>query len=132
RRDRLGHRVEHRHAVHLAAALARRDAAHDLRAVGHHLLRMERAVAAGDALDDQARALVDQDAHAGTSCAFSITMRTASSMLVVAPSPFSFRICRAFSSFVPVRRMTSGISSGETLSDATMPFATSSQRVMPP
>ena len=39
-------------------------------------------------------------------------------MLVVAPSPKSWRICRAFSSLVPVRRMTSGTGSGEAVSPA--------------
>ena len=84
---RLGDAVEDRHAVHLLPALAGRDAGHDLRAVAHHLLGVERTVATGDALHQQARAPVDQDAHARTSCAFAITARTPSSMLVVAERP---------------------------------------------
>ena len=38
----------------------------------------------------------------------------------------------AISSFVPVRRMTMGILSGFAFVAVTMPFATSSVRVMPP
>ena len=44
-------------------ALARRHAADDVGAVGRGLLGVERALAAGDALDDEARVLVDQYSH---------------------------------------------------------------------
>ena len=46
--------------------------------------------------------------------------------------PFSCRIFIAISSFVPVRRMTIGTLSGFAFVAVTMPFATSSVRVMPP
>ena len=46
------------------AALARRDAAHHLGAVGDRLLGVERAVLAGETLADDLGGLVDQDGHA--------------------------------------------------------------------
>src|SRR5262249_54036311 len=128
----LGDAVEDRHAVHVLAPAPGRHAGHHLGAVGQHLLGVEAAVAAGDPLHDQARVAVDQDAHAATSCALAITVRTPSSIDMVAARPFSERIFRASSSLVPVRRMTRGTCSGELSSDCTMPRATSSQRVMPP
>ena len=62
---RLGDGVEHRHVGELGigmlgAALARRHAADDLRAVGQRLLGVERALAAGDALADDLGVLVDE------------------------------------------------------------------------
>src|SRR3569833_1361884 len=44
-------------------ALARRDAAHQVRAVLDRLLRMKRALLAGETLADHARVLIDQDGH---------------------------------------------------------------------
>src|SRR5690606_24466916 len=55
--------VEHRQAEVLAAALARRHAADDLGAVVDHLLGVEGALGAGEALDDDLGVLVDQNAH---------------------------------------------------------------------
>src|SRR5439155_22135682 len=103
-------------------------------------LRVESAVAAGDALDDEARVPVDQDAHTGTSWALAITARTPSSIEVVAERPASARILRAAASLVPVNRITSGTESAAEgapspeapWSAVTIPRATSSQRVMPP
>ena len=57
------HRVEDRPALVRRAALARRDAADDRRAVGGRLLGVKRAFAAGQALDDQARRFIDQNRH---------------------------------------------------------------------
>ena len=64
-RDRLGDGVEHRHAVDVAAEPARRHAADDLRAgaVVEALAREVDGLAPGDALDDERRLGVDQDAH---------------------------------------------------------------------
>ena len=59
RRD-LAHGVVHGHAVHVAAAAARRDAADDLRAVVEALAGHVHGLAAGDALDDEGRVLVDR------------------------------------------------------------------------
>ena len=65
-RDRLGDGVEDRHAAveGRLAALARRDAGDDVRAVLEHRGRVELALAAGDALDQEPRLAVDEDAHA--------------------------------------------------------------------
>src|SRR2546426_1378835 len=59
-----------------------------LRAVADHLSRMERSVAAGDALHDEAGVLVQKDAHA-PACATACF--TASSMSVRAENPASVR-----------------------------------------
>ena len=56
----LAHRVEHRNAVHARAALARRHAGHNFGAVSYGLLSVERALAAGDALDQQTRVFVNK------------------------------------------------------------------------
>ena len=55
--------VEDRPALVRRAALAGRDAADDRGAVGRGLLGVKRAFAAGEALDDQPRVLVDQNSH---------------------------------------------------------------------
>src|SRR4030095_11126438 len=119
--------------VELLAALAWRHTGHDLRAVLDHLARVEGSVAARDALDNDRRALVDEDAHAALPPVASCTARcTASSMSVMAEKPFSVRIFTAISSFVPVRRITIGTLSGFCFVAVTMPLATSSVRLMPP
>src|SRR5438034_11846106 len=64
-RDRFLHGVEDRPSQMLAAALPRGDAAHDVRAVRDHLPGVEGALVPGKALDNDARLLVEQDAHAG-------------------------------------------------------------------
>ena len=53
-------------------------------------------------------------------------------MSVRAEKPAFVRISMASASFVPVRRITSGTLSGNCLVACTMPFATSSPRVIPP
>ena len=66
-RDGLVDGVEDRHAVDVAALAPGRDAADDLRALAvvQALARQVDRLAAGDALDDEGRGLVDEDAHAG-------------------------------------------------------------------
>jgi hypothetical protein len=59
--------VEHRQAEMGAPALAGRDAADDVGAVIQHLLGVEGALVAGDALDDDRGGLVDEDAHGAVS-----------------------------------------------------------------
>ena len=61
--DRVGDGVEDRDALDVLAALAGRDARDDVRPVGAVAERVERALAAGDALDDEARVAVDDDRH---------------------------------------------------------------------
>ena len=62
-RDGLGHRIEDGPALVRRAALARRDAADHGGAVRRGRLRVERALAAGEALHEQACRLVNQDCH---------------------------------------------------------------------
>ncbi len=62
-RHRVGDGVEDGHAVGVLAALAGRDAGHDVGAEGAHLLGVEAALTAGDALDEDAAGAVDEDAH---------------------------------------------------------------------
>ena len=61
--DRLGDRAEDRDALDVLAALARRHAGDDVRAVGAVAQAVEAALAAGQALDDEPRVAVDQDRH---------------------------------------------------------------------
>ena len=65
--DRLVDGVEDGHAVHVAALAPGRDAADHLRALAvvQALAREVDRLAPGDALDDEGRGLVDEDAHAG-------------------------------------------------------------------
>ncbi len=53
-------------------------------------------------------------------------------MSVSAEKPAAVRMRTASASFVPVSRMTSGTWRGNCCVACTMPFATSSHRVMPP
>ena len=55
--------VEHRDAFDVLAALAGRDARDDVRAVGLVAEAVEAALAAGQALDDEPRVVVDDDRH---------------------------------------------------------------------
>src|SRR5205085_1986628 len=131
----VGDGVEDRYgALELLPALSWRHAGHDASAVLDHLLCVKRSIAAGDPLDHQRRILVDEDAHAACPpfVASSTAFFTASSMSFDAEKPFSWRIFIAISSLVPVRRMTMGTLSGLSFVAVTIPFATSSVRVMPP
>ena len=62
-RDGLLDRVEHGKAVDLGSAFARRDAPDHRRAVRPALLAVKEPSLAGDALADDSRVLVDQNAH---------------------------------------------------------------------
>src|SRR2546428_471655 len=134
--DLVGERSAARHHAHPARAaeqlpaFAGCGARPHLGAVADHLPRVERSVAAGNALHHQAGLLIDEDAHAAF--ALATACFTASSMSVSAGKPACVRIWTASSSLVPVSRMTSGTLSGNWRVAWTMPLATSSQRVMPP
>ena len=62
-RDRVGDRVEDRDPLDVLAALPGRDAGDDLRAVALVAEAVERALGAGQALDDELRVPVDDDRH---------------------------------------------------------------------
>src|SRR5439155_14666037 len=129
---RLRHGVEHGDdALEQLAALSRRHARDHPGAIGDHLLGVERAVAARDPLDDEARGLVDEDAHAAP-FALATACFTASSMSVSAGNPACFRISIPSRSLVPVSRITIGTLTGNSRVPCTMPLATSSERVIPP
>src|SRR5205085_11342447 len=101
------------------------------RAVLDHLLRVERSRAAGDALHEQLRALVGEDAHDALPFVTASTIFFAPSAIVDAAMiarPLSFRILRPSSTFVPSRRTTSGTFSPSCFAAATTPFAITSHR----
>src|SRR5664280_2148538 len=143
------HAVEHRHAVDDLAALAGRRAGDHVGAGGAHAARVEGALAAGDALDQHAAGLVDEDGHQSASppaaCppaaasadafAAATTRRTASSALgaTVRPSSAaSASTSRPASAALPSRRTTTGTLTSAVPNTSISPRATSSQRVMPP
>ena len=64
-RDGVRDRVEDGDPLDVLAALARRDAGDDVRAVGAVPQPVEAALAAGQALDDEPRVAVDEDRHSG-------------------------------------------------------------------
>ena len=114
--DRLRDRVEDRHAVDLAALAARRDAADDLRAgaVVEALAGQVHGLAAGDALDDEGRVLVDEDAHAAAPI-FSTARRAASCMDTERSqysTPYFSRILKPSSSQAPGIRKIAIFSAG--------------------
>src|SRR5437762_8813978 len=108
-RDRFLHGVEDRPSQMLAAALPRGDAAHDVRAVPDHLPGVEGALVPGKALDNDARLLVEQDAHAGfvvVATTFSAASESVSAVRI--GRPLSMRMRRPSSTLVPASRTTSG------------------------
>src|SRR6185503_9012356 len=145
----VGDGVEDRHSVvqRLLAALARGHAGDDVRAVGLHRAGVELALAAGDALDQEARVAPDEDAHpagpaaparatpaAPARAAFADATAFAaasSSDAAVAKCASSSRRA-ASSAFVPTMRTTIGTSRDWRLRASMRPWATSSPRVMPP
>ena len=74
------------------SAATGRYARYDVRAVLHHLFRVERAFTAGDALHKQACVLVDEDAHQAV--ATLTTSCDAACMASAATRPASCRIAR--------------------------------------
>src|SRR5262249_60412422 len=111
------------------AALAGADAADQAGAHQLHLLGVEGALAAGDALDDDRGLGVEQDGHYRVS---STIFWAASQPLAPGSMPLSFKIARPSSSLVPDNRTTSGRVMRRLSRACTRPLATSSPRVMPP
>ena len=138
--DRVGDGVEHRDALDVLAALARRDAADDLRAVGPVAQAVVLALPAGEALDDDLGVGVDEDGHAQFPFpSASATAARAASSMVGLRGQLRFgdagvgqdlrgpprRWCRRGGS-------RSAPAGRRGRSASTMPLATSSPRVMPP
>ena len=99
------HRVEDGDALDVLPGLAGGDAGDDLGAVGLVAGRVERALAAGDALHHEAGLRVDQDAHAASFA--SSTARRAAESIVSSTTTLSgarsAMIARPSSSFGPVQ-----------------------------
>src|SRR5438093_1304277 len=133
RDERVADGVVDGDAVDLGTAGARLHAPNDVRPVLLHLPGVEAALAA-DALDDDARPLVDEDAHAAVRAAFAILTASAaaSSMVASLMSGLPARRARPSLARVPESRTTSGTRGFTSARTSRMPFATSSPRVMPP
>src|SRR5438093_2207362 len=133
RDERVADGVVDGDAVDLGTAGARLHAPDDVRPVLLHLPGVEAALAA-DALDDDARPLVDEDAHAAVRAAFAILTASAAASSMVASLMSGLPARRARPSFarVPESRTTSGTRGFTSARTSRMPFATSSPRVMPP
>src|SRR5581483_4055932 len=116
------------------AALTGRRAADHLGAVLDRLLRMERAVLAGEALANDFRILVDEDRHyLDPFTAFTIFCAASSrSSAETTLRPDSLMIFLPSSTFVPSSRTTSGTLRLTSFTAATTPSAITSQRMMPP
>src|SRR5205085_11910048 len=142
---RFANAVEYRETFVRRPALAGRHTAHDLRSVVAALNRVERSLAAGDALHDDSSVLVCPDGHqrfpcaaadpslrSGRSCRFAAatTFCAASYMpsAVISGSPELLRISLPRSTFVPSRRTTTGTGSPMSRDALTTPLAIRSQR----
>ncbi len=78
---RIGHGIENRQPEMRLTAFARSDAAHDLGAVVDGGLRVEAGFAAREALEDHARVLIHQHAHAATPAPTARTTFSAASFI---------------------------------------------------
>src|SRR5690606_11954322 len=140
--DGLLHGVVDRHVLRARRSLeglpaaAGGDAGDHLGAVGEAAAGVQAARLAGDALEDDARVLVDENAHGRTPQAFTAaTIFFAPSSIDAAlwmARPLSSRIFLPRSTFVPSRRTTSGTFRPSSFVAATTAFAMMSQRMMPP
>ncbi|EDP66521.1 malate dehydrogenase [alpha proteobacterium BAL199] len=95
---------------------------------------MEGTLAAGEALADDLRVLVDENRHQAASFT-ALTIFSAASPRLSADTigrPESARICLPSSTFVPSRRTTSGTCRLTSRAAATTPSAITSQRMIPP
>ena len=108
-RDRVGDRAEDGDALDVLASLARRDPGDDVRPVGAVAQPVEAALAAGQALDDEARLAVDEDRHqAGRA------RRMIRSSLKKPPSMRSASSSRTRSASAPVQPVRSSQGSSST------------------
>src|SRR6266851_8165720 len=129
----IGDGVEHRALEVLRAAFSGGNAAHNIRAVFDHLLRVKGAFAAGEALNDQARFFIDENAHrAPPARATTFSAPSFMPSAMVKFNPLSRRICWPRSTLVPSMRTTTGTFTCKSLAAATTPVASTSQRRMPP
>src|ERR1700682_237999 len=112
-----------------SAAFARSHAAYHVGTVLYHLLRVKCAFASGKTLHDQARLLVNKNAHAA-SLANATTFCAPSFMplAIVKFNLLSRRICWPSSTLVPSMRTTTGTFNCKSLAAATTPVARTSQR----
>src|SRR5829696_2690486 len=142
--DRLGDGAEDGDAVDLLARLARVDAADDLTAGRDHPAGMPEALGAGHPLDDHPGRLGEKNGHSRSTPqplpASSATRSAAPSMVSTCSTPgsaASVRIRRPRSALLPSSRTTSGSVTASSRDSSsrkacTIPFATSSQAVIPP
>src|SRR4029079_19076322 len=114
------------------AALARRHAGDERGPVLEHRPAVELALEAGDALDDEARVAVDEDAHAATPLAAATAFAAASSRLCAVTKLAASSSSAASAAFVPTILTTIGTSRSCWARASIRPRATSSPRVMPP
>src|SRR5688572_877879 len=134
---RLGDGVEHWQVEMSRAALARRDAADHLRAIGDGLLGVKGAGLAGEALADDLGVPVDQNGHQARPPAVLMALTifwaaSSRSSAAITSSPDSFTIFLPSSTLVPSSRTTSGTARPTSFTAAMTPSAMTSQRMMPP
>src|SRR5439155_17694784 len=127
--------VEDGDPLDVAPGLPGRDPGHDTRAVRAVPKGVERALVSRDALHDQLRAGIDEDAHAAFPPVASSAARRAASSMVAADTIRSWfasaRILLPSSALVPSSRTTIGTLPSTRCRAFTIPRATTSQRVNP-
>src|SRR5580658_6030498 len=125
--------VENGNAFEVGAALAGHHARDHLRSVFAACARVQLAGGAGDSLGEDAAVLVDENAHRETPIAW-VTRRAASAMSLAAITliPDSARIFLPSTTLVPSILTTSGTLSLTCWAASTTPWASTSQRMMPP
>src|SRR5665213_125503 len=127
---RLLDRIKHRSIKMTLSALAGRDAAYYVGAVGKHFAGVKSRLFSSESLNDDSRGRVDQNAHAALrAAATAFAAASARLSAVIIGKPLSRRILRPSSTLVPARRTTSGTRSPRAA--CTTPCATQSQRLMP-
>src|ERR1700761_4245274 len=112
------------------AAFARRGSAHDIAAVLNALLGVKRTLTPGESLKKNFSVFVDEYAHFASLTTFSAASFMPSA--TVKSKPDSNKILRPSSTLGPSMHTTIGILIPSLLAAATTPFASVSQRRMPP